>query len=62
MVYAGGEVDFGRLERVVGRKVDCEEEYASSIVGVALRKSTFVSAVRLTAGKDIDEWRHILGP
>ena len=36
MVDTGCEVDFGRLKRVVGREVYCEEENASSVWTVTL--------------------------
>lgn len=39
MVDAGGEVDLGRLEGVVGRKVDGQEEDAAGVRRVALRTS-----------------------
>ena len=31
MVDAGSEVDLRGLERVVGREVDCEEEYTTGV-------------------------------
>jgi hypothetical protein len=31
VVNAGGEVDLRGLEGVVGREVDCEEEYAAGV-------------------------------
>jgi hypothetical protein len=39
VVYAGGEVDLGRLERVVGGEVDGEEEDAARVGRVGLRAS-----------------------
>jgi hypothetical protein len=36
VVYAGGEVDFGRLERVVGGEVNGEEEDAARVGRVGL--------------------------
>lgn len=36
MVDASAEVDLGRLERVVGREVDCEEENAARVRRVTL--------------------------
>lgn len=35
MVDAGGEVDLGRLERVVGREVDRQEKDAARVGGIA---------------------------
>ena len=40
MVDAGCEVDLGRLEGVVSREVDGEEEYTARVWGVTLKRES----------------------
>jgi hypothetical protein len=44
VVYAGGEVNLGRLERVVGGEVDGEEEDAARVGRVGLQGQRGVEA------------------
>jgi hypothetical protein len=44
MVDASCEVDLGRLEGVVGREVDGEEEYTARVWGVALKRESVLFA------------------
>lgn len=36
MIDAGGEIDFGWFERIIGGEVDSQEEYAARVRAIAL--------------------------
>ena len=60
MVYACSKVELGRLERVVGREPDVEEEHAAGEGGVLWALYGRVPVVRVLivnrAGHDVVKW------